>query len=70
MSNKTGRRVGITYMDDVLVPREYIGMEVTKHQDLISSRKSILLPFLFCLIVSNIFHLGSFQLQVSILLQF
>ncbi len=54
-------------MDDVLVPREYIGMEITRLHDLISSRKSILLPFLFCIIVSNIFHLGS--LQVSILLQ-
>jgi hypothetical protein len=62
MSNKTSRRVGITCMDDVLVPREYIGMEVYRHWDLISFRKSIFLPFLFCLIVSYIFHLGSFQL--------
>ncbi len=41
MSNKTSKGVGITYIVETLVPREY-GMEVTKHQNPISYRKLIL----------------------------
>jgi hypothetical protein len=38
LSNKTCQGVGITHMEEALVPREY-GMEIIGHKDLISYGK-------------------------------
>lgn len=49
MSNKTSQGVGITYIVEALVPREY-GMEITKHQNPISYGKLILIFFSYFVI--------------------